>query len=93
MAVKSVQLVSLIGLIMIDILARFFERIAKTYRREKWSWMLRPLLVSWYACAKEIDAVDLSAKLLLEMISYGLYREHISQPHYWTHGAYRGKAR
>ncbi|KZP28516.1 hypothetical protein FIBSPDRAFT_917686 [Athelia psychrophila] len=54
-----------------DMAVKFFERIAKTYRREKWSWMLRPLLVSWYACAKEIDAVDLSAKLLLEMISYG----------------------
>lgn len=49
---------------------RFFERIAKTYRREKWYHMLRPLLVTWYACARQLGDVELCIKLLLEMMGY-----------------------
>jgi hypothetical protein len=50
---------------------RFFERIAKTYRREKWGSMLRPLLSTWYACAQQLGAVELSVKLLIEMLGHG----------------------
>ncbi|KIY69509.1 hypothetical protein CYLTODRAFT_372663 [Cylindrobasidium torrendii FP15055 ss-10] len=47
---------------------RFFERIAKTYRRESWDTMLRPLLTTWYSCVQQLGDVELSIKLLLEMM-------------------------
>lgn len=50
---------------------RFFERIAKTYRREKWKLILRPMLSTWYACAQQLGDVELSVKLLVEMICHG----------------------
>jgi hypothetical protein len=50
---------------------RFFERIARTYRREKWDLMLRPLLKTWYMCAQQIGDVELSVRLLLEMLANG----------------------
>lgn len=53
-----------------DVAIRFFERIAKTYRREKWKHMLRPLLSTWYACAQKLGDVELMATLLVEMIGY-----------------------
>ncbi|KAG2132301.1 Gryzun, putative trafficking through golgi-domain-containing protein [Suillus bovinus] len=53
-----------------DIAVRFFERIAKTYRKEKWKHMLRPLLSTWYACAQKLSEVELMAMLLVEMIGY-----------------------
>ncbi|TFK74712.1 hypothetical protein BDN72DRAFT_812681 [Pluteus cervinus] len=51
-----------------DMAVRFFERIAKTYRREQWDPMLRPLLSTWYACAQRLGDVELSIKLLIEML-------------------------
>lgn len=53
-----------------DVAIRFFERIAKTYRKEKWKHMLRPLLSTWYACAQKLGDVELMATLLVEMIGY-----------------------
>ncbi|PPQ93844.1 hypothetical protein CVT25_013553 [Psilocybe cyanescens] len=53
-----------------DMAVRFFERIAKTYRREKWNSMLRPLLSTWYACAQQLGDVELSIKLLVEMLGH-----------------------
>ncbi|KAG2153198.1 Gryzun, putative trafficking through golgi-domain-containing protein [Suillus clintonianus] len=53
-----------------DVAIRFFERIAKTYRREKWKNMLRPLLSTWYACAQKLSDVELMVTLLVEMIGY-----------------------
>jgi len=50
---------------------RFFERIAKTYRREKWNNMLSPLLSTWYACAQKLGNVELMVTLLVEVIGYG----------------------
>ena len=52
---------------------RFFERIAKTYRREKWNAMLRPLFPTWYTCAKKLGDVELTVRLLVEMIGYGAW--------------------
>ncbi|KAI0645251.1 Gryzun, putative trafficking through golgi-domain-containing protein [Trametes meyenii] len=54
-----------------DMAVRFFERIAKTYRRESWESLLHPLLSQWYACAQQLGDVDLSVKLLVEMLGYG----------------------
>ncbi|KAF7428799.1 hypothetical protein PC9H_008031 [Pleurotus ostreatus] len=53
-----------------DMAVRFFERIARTYRREKWGSMLRPLLSTWYSCAQRLEDVELSVKLLIEMMGY-----------------------
>ena len=50
---------------------RFFERIAKTYRRESWESLLHPLLSQWYKCAQQLGDVDLSVRLLVEMLGYG----------------------
>ena len=49
----------------------FFERIAKTYRRESWEPLLHPLLSQWYKCAQQLGDVDLSVRLLVEMLGYG----------------------
>jgi len=49
----------------------FFERIAKTYRREQWYSMLQPLLSTWYACAQQLGDVELSVKLLVEQLGQG----------------------
>lgn len=47
---------------------RFFERIAKTYRKEGWHALLKPLLATWYTCAQRMGNVELSIKLLIEMM-------------------------
>ncbi|KIP04097.1 hypothetical protein PHLGIDRAFT_31528 [Phlebiopsis gigantea 11061_1 CR5-6] len=54
-----------------DMAVRFFERIAKTYRREKWDVMLVPLLSTWYRCAQQLGDMELSVQLLLEMLTHG----------------------
>ena len=50
---------------------RFFERIAKTYRRERWGTLLRPLLATWYKCAQQLGDVELSIRILVEMLAHG----------------------
>lgn len=54
-----------------EFVSRFFERIARTYRRERWSSMLLPLLSTWYACAQQLGDVELSIKLLIEILAQG----------------------
>ncbi|TBU21299.1 Gryzun, putative trafficking through golgi-domain-containing protein [Dichomitus squalens] len=54
-----------------DMAVRFFERIARTYRRESWQSLLHPLLSQWYKCAQQLGDVDLSVRLLVEMLAYG----------------------
>ena len=56
---------------------RFFERIAKTYRREKWDVVLRPLLSIWYSCAQQAGNMELSVQLLLEMLGHGESQEYL----------------
>ncbi|KAF9529733.1 glutathione transferase omega-1 [Crepidotus variabilis] len=53
-----------------DMAVRFFERIAKMYRRERWDAVLRPLLSTWYSCAKRLGDMDLSIKLLIELLGH-----------------------
>ncbi|KAI6046343.1 Gryzun, putative trafficking through golgi-domain-containing protein [Pisolithus marmoratus] len=43
-----------------EMAVRFFERIAKTYRRERWNTLLRPLYTAWYACTQKLGDVELS---------------------------------
>ena len=33
--------------------------------------MLRPLFPTWYVCAKKLGDVELTVRLLVEMIGYG----------------------
>ncbi|KAI9511510.1 Gryzun, putative trafficking through golgi-domain-containing protein [Russula earlei] len=58
-----------------DMAVRFFERIAKTYRQERWGAMLRPLLTTWYKCAQQLGDVELSVKILAEMLAHGAYED------------------
>ena len=51
---------------------RFFERIAKTYRREQWGEMLRPLLATWYECAKLLGDMEMSVRSVVEMLGVRL---------------------
>ncbi|PCH35565.1 glutathione transferase omega-1 [Wolfiporia cocos MD-104 SS10] len=53
-----------------DMAVRFFERIAKTYRREKWDSLLQPLLTTWYSCAQQMGDMELSVRLLFEMLGH-----------------------
>ncbi|KAG7091150.1 hypothetical protein E1B28_010203 [Marasmius oreades] len=55
-----------------DMAIRFFERMAKTYRKEQWRSLLVPLLSTWYACAERLGDVDLCVRLLVEMLGYGI---------------------
>ena len=61
---------------------RFLERIAKTYRRERWESILHPLLSQWYMSAQKMGGVDLSVKLLVEMLGHGtpLAMQDVSYP-------------
>ena len=35
--------------------------------------MLRPLFPTWYTCAKKLGDVELTVRLLVEMIGYGAF--------------------
>lgn len=50
---------------------RFFERIAKTYKREHWGSMLRSILLMWYDCARHLSQVELTVRLLFELLAPG----------------------
>lgn len=68
---------------------RFFERIAKTYRRENWDTMLRPLLTTWYACAQQLGDMELGVQLLVEMLAHGtllLYHLFQIDPSWYIRG-------
>ncbi|THH08405.1 hypothetical protein EW145_g2735, partial [Phellinidium pouzarii] len=54
-----------------EMAVRFFERIARTYSREKWESVLYPLFSTWYACAQQLGDVEMSIRLLIEMIARG----------------------
>lgn len=51
---------------------RFFERIAKTYRREQWGTMLHSILLMWYDCARHLSDVELTVRLLFELLAPGV---------------------
>ncbi|QRV97868.1 trafficking protein particle complex subunit 11 [Ceratobasidium sp. AG-Ba] len=55
-----------------DLAVKFFERIAKTYRTERWTKLLRPALALWYECARNLADIELSVRILLEMLVPGM---------------------
>ncbi|KAJ1651754.1 hypothetical protein IWQ61_007755, partial [Dispira simplex] len=55
-----------------DTATKFFERIAKTYRREQWATILSSTLRWSLHCAVETDAWASVAKLLLELLAPNL---------------------
>lgn len=55
-----------------DMAVRFFERIAKSYRKERWGTMLKPILSIWYACARQMGDIESTVRLLIEMMSCGI---------------------
>ncbi|KZV82442.1 hypothetical protein EXIGLDRAFT_843706 [Exidia glandulosa HHB12029] len=55
-----------------DLAVRFFERIAKTYRREQWGMLLNPILRTWYASARQMHEVEPAVRLLFEMLAHGV---------------------
>jgi hypothetical protein len=60
-------------------LCRFFERISPTYNLEKWGLVSRTLLKTWYACSQQLGNVNMSVRLLLQLITKasGAYLERL----------------
>lgn len=52
--------------------------MAKTYRREKWGAMLQPLLTMWYDCGRQLGDVELTVRLLVEMLAPGMMLEPLT---------------
>ncbi|KAF8308283.1 hypothetical protein DL93DRAFT_2220330 [Clavulina sp. PMI_390] len=51
-----------------DLGVKFFERIARTFRRERWDAMLHPTLSMWCESARQSGDVEGTVPLLLELI-------------------------
>ena len=52
---------------------RFFERITKTYRRERWKSLLQPGLRMWCESARRLGDVESCLMLMIEMLGLGKY--------------------
>jgi hypothetical protein len=51
---------------------RFFDRIARTYRTERWNELLKGVLKSWFECVVGLGGqVEEGVKVLLELIALG----------------------
>jgi hypothetical protein len=48
--------------------ARFFERISATFKKDKWSPIVRQIRTLWYECAQVTGNVEMAARLLVEMM-------------------------
>ena len=51
---------------------RFYERIAKTYRKENWDMILAKILEERIFCAKKLGMWDQVAVSLVELLSGGI---------------------
>jgi hypothetical protein len=47
---------------------RFFERISPTFKKDKWSPIVRQIRSLWYECAQVTGSVETAARLLMEMM-------------------------
>jgi len=56
-----------------DLAVKFFERITKTYRKERWKSLLRPGLKMWCESARRLGAVESCLILMIEMLGLGKY--------------------
>lgn len=54
-----------------ELAVKFFERITKTYRRERWKSLLRPGLRMWCESARRLGAVESCLILMIEMLGLG----------------------
>ncbi|CAO3693960.1 unnamed protein product [Rhizopus stolonifer] len=52
-----------------DMAIKFFERIGKTYRKEKWNMVLTSILRWSLRCAKELKSWEKAAECLVELMS------------------------
>jgi hypothetical protein len=48
---------------------KFYTRISKTYRKDKWPALLSVILAQNLACAKKLGLVDVSAECLIELLA------------------------
>ena len=53
---------------------RFFERIAKSYRKDGWNTILREILLLSFACAKNLGKTDSAITYAAELLSDGEHR-------------------
>ena len=51
-----------------ELAVKFFERITKTYRRERWKSLLGPVLRMWCESARRLGAVESCLVLMIEML-------------------------
>lgn len=54
-----------------DLAIRFFERIADTFKRNRWSPIVRQIRSLWYECAQKTGQVESAVTLLIEMMCPG----------------------
>jgi hypothetical protein len=54
-----------------DMALRFFDRISKTYRRERWDPISSRIRELWLDCAKREGKHEDVVRILLEMIALG----------------------
>lgn len=50
---------------------RFFDRISKTYKKERWDPISERIRELWLDCAKKEGRNDEVVRILIEMISLG----------------------
>ncbi|WVQ71632.1 hypothetical protein IAR50_001172 [Cryptococcus sp. DSM 104548] len=50
---------------------RFFDRIASSFKRERWDEIVRNIRKTWYECAKATGGVEGVSRLILEMMCAG----------------------
>jgi hypothetical protein len=58
-----------------ELAVKFFERIAKTYRKERWKTLLLPVLRMWCESAKRLGAVESCLMLMIEILGLGKYTD------------------
>ena len=56
-----------------ELAVKFFERIAKTYRKERWKSLLRSVLRMWCESARRLGAVESCLVLMIEMLGLSKY--------------------
>jgi hypothetical protein len=56
-----------------ELAVKFFERITKTYRKERWKSLLLPGLRMWCESARRLGAVESCLILMIEMLGLGKY--------------------
>jgi len=61
-------------------MSRFFERIAKTYRKESWGKLLHPISRTWFASVRQLPDAVPAVRLLFEMMSLGVSPDPSGSP-------------